>query len=297
MSGRIENQKLDDGIRSSVPGDYVSLSHGYTRYQALGDADAPPVILVPGATLPYMVWTPLMQPLADAGYRVVCFDLYGRGYSDRPKVAYTQELFAQQIFELCDFLSISKPLNLVGLAFGAVICVDLVNDHPERISSMTLVAPDGLGVNMTFAQRLAYVKGIGEVMFRWKGDQILLSRLSGYSSDDSFVQEIRRNFEPTFRLEGFRRGLLSSIRNISVHHAETSYERAGRSDIPMQILWGENDGITPFESAPLMKRLLPNARFHSMAGVGHLPQYDRPDETSGIIKNFLESVSTGESPN
>lgn len=288
MSQRIETTELDNKVRARVPGEYVHLSHGRTRYSVAGPEDGPPVVLVPGATLPYMVWDPIVQPLADAGYRVVSFDLYGRGYSDRPNLAYTQELFAQQIFELADALSLEGKINLVGLAFGAVICLAMVNDHPTRIQSLSLIAPDGLGVNMSATQKLVYIKGIGELIFMLAGDRILLSRLPGYSSDANLVQTLGDHFEPTFRLKGFRRGLLSSIRNIPVHHAERIYRKAGRSLIPIQIIWGEADGITPFESAPLMQRLLPKAEFHSMPGSGHLPQYDRPDETRGLLIDFLD---------
>lgn len=287
MSQKIETTELDDTVRAHVPGEYVTLSHGRTRYSVAGPEDGPPVVLVPGATLPYMVWDPIMQPLAEAGYRVVSFDLYGRGYSDRPNLAYTQELFAQQIFELADALSLEGKINLVGLAFGAVICLAMANDHPARIQSLSLIAPDGLGVKMTAAQKLVYIKGVGELLFMLAGDKMLLSRLPGYSSDPDFVETLREHFEPTFRLKGFRRGLLSAIRNIPVHHAERIYQKAGRSLIPMQIIWGEADGITPFDSAPLMRRLLPNAEFHGMPGSGHLPQYDRPDETRGLLIDFL----------
>ena len=231
------------------------------------------------------------RPTSVGSHRVVRFDLYGRGYSDRPKVRYDVELFKRQIFELTAALGMRAPLNLVALAFGAPIAIMIAEENPEQVKSLSFVAPDGLGVKMSFAAKIGYLPGVGETMLRVAGDRLLLSRLPEYSDDKDLVSRLAEHFEPTFGIKGFRRGLLSSIRNIPLHRAKASYKAVGESDIPVCVLWGDKDVITPFENAELMRRLLPASEFHSMPDVGHLPQYERPQETLEIISGFLERTT------
>src|SRR5512145_3238365 len=81
-----ETVDLDQSVRAQAPGKFVKLSDGLVHYQLSGPAEAPTVALVPGATLPFFVWDPIIDPLLKAGFRVLRFDLFGRGYSDRPNL-------------------------------------------------------------------------------------------------------------------------------------------------------------------------------------------------------------------
>lgn len=287
----MENRELTDDVRRSVPGDYLDLSDGKTRYEISGPAAGPPVVFIAGATLPYMVWDPVFLPLAELGYRVLRFDLYGRGYSDRPRVRYDVALFRRQILDLTEALGLRAPLNLVALAFGAPISILLTEKAPKQVESLCLIAPDGLGVKLSLAARLAYLPGVGEALMTAFGKRVLLGRLPDYSDDEDLNALLLEHFEPTLSINGFRRGLLSSLRNIPVHRAAGSYAAVGELGIPSCVVWGENDVVTPFKGFDLMKSLLPQAEFHSMPNVGHLPQFERPEETLDIISRFLERAT------
>jgi pimeloyl-ACP methyl ester carboxylesterase len=55
-----------------------------THFQLTGPDSGDTVVLVPGATLPLAVWEPLAPSLVECGYRVIRYDLPGRGYSSAP---------------------------------------------------------------------------------------------------------------------------------------------------------------------------------------------------------------------
>src|SRR5262245_26484688 len=95
----IETADLDDSVRAQAPGKFVKLSDGFVHYQLVGSAEAPTVVLVPGATLPLFVWDPIIDPLVEAGFRVLRFDFLGRGYSDRPNLRNDPAFFNKQIKE------------------------------------------------------------------------------------------------------------------------------------------------------------------------------------------------------
>lgn len=72
--------RMGPSARQSAPGEFAELSRGVTHYQWLGPEGGPLVVCVHGLTTPSFVWEGIAPRLAEAGYRVLTYDLYGRGY-------------------------------------------------------------------------------------------------------------------------------------------------------------------------------------------------------------------------
>ncbi|MGR3617231.1 MAG: alpha/beta fold hydrolase [Paracoccaceae bacterium] len=71
--------------RANALGEFAQLSQGLTHYQWIGPLRGPIAVCVHGLTTPSFVWGGIAQGLAKMGFRVLVYDLYGRGFSDRPK--------------------------------------------------------------------------------------------------------------------------------------------------------------------------------------------------------------------
>ena len=117
-----ESVVKDDAFRASIelpPGAaFVELEQGFTYYEAAHlDTCDDPIVLVHGFSVPSYIWEPTFDFLSNAGACVVMLDLYGRGYSDNPNVDYTDHLFANQVLQLLDHLSLERA-TLIGLSNG-----------------------------------------------------------------------------------------------------------------------------------------------------------------------------------
>src|SRR5882672_1159290 len=88
-----ERLDLDDAARQAAPGQFVRLSDGYTHYELGGPEQGRVVVLAAGFSVPYYIWDPTFTALTRAGFRVLRFDYYGRGFSDRPNTSYTQDFY------------------------------------------------------------------------------------------------------------------------------------------------------------------------------------------------------------
>ena len=99
-----ERRTLDDAARTEAPGQFVRLADGITHYETAGPDTARVVVLAAGFSVPAYIWDSLHRGLADSGFRVVRYDYYGRGWSDRPQAAYDQDLFVRQLAGLLDSL-------------------------------------------------------------------------------------------------------------------------------------------------------------------------------------------------
>ena len=85
--------------------DFLPLSDGLCHYRVDGPCDGPVVLLIHGATVPAWEFDRLAPFLTSAGYRAIRADLFGHGYSDRPRVKYGLDLFVRQLSELLDSLT------------------------------------------------------------------------------------------------------------------------------------------------------------------------------------------------
>src|SRR5262245_47749978 len=92
-----ERRDLDDAARAALPGQFVKLSDGYTHYEISGPPDGRVVVLAAGFSVPYYIWDPTFSALTAGGFRVLRYDYYGRGYSDRPDIAFNDEMYVRQL--------------------------------------------------------------------------------------------------------------------------------------------------------------------------------------------------------
>jgi pimeloyl-ACP methyl ester carboxylesterase len=288
-----ETVDLDQSVRSQAPGKFVKLSDGFVHYQLIGSAEDPTVVLVPGATLPFFVWDPIIDPLLKAGFRVLRFDLFGRGYSDRPDLPNNPAFFNKQIKELLDALQVKAPVHLMGVASGSLTSVLYTDQYPNDASSLILICPEGHGTiqdDPPFMLRLLLMPGIGDYLADVMGDKPLLDRLNGYSDDPAIVNDLRNRFRPSIHIKGFRRSLLSTLRNMPFRDASPVYRRVGERRLPTLIVWGDRDRITPLAQAKPVREAMPHAEFHLLES-GHLPQYEHPKVFMPILLDFLESMA------
>ncbi len=136
-----ETTELNETERARLGGTYVKLSDGITHYKLEGKDEGELVVLVHGGRVPMWAWDKQAQSLTDAGFKVLRYDMYGRGYSDRPKVTYNRELYQRQLLELVDKLGLAKKFDLVGFSFGGATAVNFTAQNTARVRRLVLIAP------------------------------------------------------------------------------------------------------------------------------------------------------------
>ena len=136
-----EWRSLSDDVRRVAGGSFVRLSEGVVHYDLGGPPEGPPVVLVHGVSIPMYVWDSTFEALTRAGFRVLRYDLYGRGYSDRPEGAYDRARFVRQLDELIAAVDLTPPVSIVGLSMGGAVSAAYGASHPEKVDKVVLIAP------------------------------------------------------------------------------------------------------------------------------------------------------------
>jgi pimeloyl-ACP methyl ester carboxylesterase len=285
---RTESRELDDAARSAAQGAFVGVGRGLTHYERRGPSNGRTVVLIHGFSVPSFIWDPTFEHLAAAGFDVVRYDLFGRGYSDRPYVEYGMPLYLEQLQQLLDALRVSN-VDLIGLSMGGPIAAAFAVDFPERVRRLVLIAPIAAEpIDLGVFYRVAVLPGIGDRLFGLVGNQTLLQRIGADFFDQSHVDEFRERYYPQMEFRGFRRAILSTVRNGMLAGFEAVYSRLGQLDKRVLLIWGEADQTVPFEHSRRLRRLLPGAEFMALAGCGHIPHFERPELVNPRLVAFLQ---------
>jgi pimeloyl-ACP methyl ester carboxylesterase len=282
LARNLEQGPLDATARRQAPGQFVTLSHGIVHVRSAGPEQGRPVLLVHGFSVPSYVFDQTSADLAAAGFRVIRFDLYGRGWSDRPDVDYDRALFANQLLELMDTLKIRKA-DLLGLSMGGAIVGRFAADHPERVRSVVLVAP------LTHPQDISAMAwpGAGEWLMRaWYLPKLAASQLEDFPHPERAPGWAAR-FQPQMRYDGFGHAILSTMRNVVTQSSLPDFEKVGKSGVPVLLVWGDADRTVPYAAHADVQRAIPQAQFVSLPGLGHLTVVEDPAATDPRIAAFL----------
>ncbi len=291
--------------RRDAPGRFMRLSDGVTHFELslppAGSAategaknakasDAPLVVLVPGLATPYFVWDRTREDLLAAGFRVLRYDIYGRGYSDRPaEVVHDVELYDRQLLELLRGLGLTKPVHVIGLSMGGVISIHFADRHPELLRSLTLLAPAGFPLEIPAIARFARLPLVGDYFIHAFGHDQFMRRLGRNMYDQSLLPEYKREFLPQMEITGTKAALLSSLRNMPLGESRPVYERvAGRKTLAMQIFWGVEDRVIPYSVGEAMRSALPGVPFHRVENAGHILHWERPATVRRKLLDFLK---------
>ena len=282
-----ESMRLDETARAALPGEFINLSDGSTHYEWTGRDDAPVVVLVHGFSVPYFVWDHTCPALVEAGFRVVRYDLYGRGYSDRPSVNYDENLFDRQLLELLSALDVDSPIDLVGLSMGGAIAVIFAARHPELVKKLVLVDPAGYPVHIPFLGRIARAPVVGDYLMQVLGNRVMLKEVRDNLYRDDNFGELIQGFRAQMVYRGYKRAILSTPRNFDLSDQQISYETVGRQGRPVLLFWGREDRIVPFENSDMIRNAIPGTVFHAIDSCGHIANYEKPEIVNPIMVDFL----------
>jgi len=287
---RLARRNLPDltpEVRSRLPGEFVELSQGVTHYQWHGPEDGRKVVLVHGGTQAGYVWDRVSESLARAGFRVLCYDHYGRGYSDRPETAYDVDLYDRQLTELLETVWSKEPVDLVGYSQGAGIAAVFMDRNSERVRKLVLIAPAGFPVNLPFSAKLVLVPFLGDRLIDVFGRKILMRDAGRALKDRKLLPKVQAQLQEQLKYKGYLPALLSMLRRYPLHNLTGVYARAARHHIPTLIVWGDADETVPFAHSENACATMPEAELQVLPGSTHSVVYEEPEKLNPVLIDFL----------
>ena len=283
-----EVRSLDAPTRKALGGTYVSLPDGVTHYELTGPEDGPVVVLIHGGTIPMFTWDAQVPALRAAGFRVLRYDHFGRGLSDRPEFDYDRALYQRQLEDLLTALRIKDPVHLVGLSFGGATAATFAAAHPEQVGSLALIAPvlDYAEGKPLFG--MARVPGLGEWYARVFSVRGTVARANTFFKESDANPSYAERFDEQTRFEGYEQSLLSMSRTDALTGYHEAYTALNRQ--PTLLLSGSADLEIPRSHIDYLRETLGAVVFVEIDGAGHGINVERKHEVNRQIVRFLSEA-------
>ncbi len=168
-------------------------------------------------------------------------------------------------------------VTLLGNSLGGHVALIYVLSHPSIVRSMVLTGSSGLYENAfggSFPRRGSYDFIKEKVEFTFYDPETATKELV----DDVF--RIINDRHSVIRILAMAKSAIRHNMKKDLH----------KINIPVSLIWGKDDKITPPEVAVEFNQLLPDSELHWIDKCGHAPMMERPEEFNKVLKGFLERI-------
>jgi pimeloyl-ACP methyl ester carboxylesterase len=271
--------------------------HGHRRAYVMAGS-GPALLLLHGLGCDHHTWDPVLKRLSRH-FTVIAPDLLGHGASDKPRGDYSVAGYANGMRDLLTVLGVDK-VTVVGHSLGGGVAMQFAYQFPERTERLCLVAPGGLGPDVSTLLKAITLPGAGLAVealaagpVRALGRAALhaLSRtgLSCFRDAGELAEIYERLSDPATRtaLRHVTRGVVDWRGQIV-----TMTDRAYLTEhMPMCVVWGAHDTIIPSHHADIARRTAPGARVEVFAHSGHFPHRDHPERFARMLRDFVAQTA------
>jgi pimeloyl-ACP methyl ester carboxylesterase len=270
------------------------------RCLAAGPESGPLALLLHGFPEGAESWRPQLAALAAAGVRAVAPDLRGYGGTDRPDSvdAYRMSELVADVEGLIEAFGLSR-CHLAGHDWGALIGWSVAGRRPDLLTTWSALS---VGHPAAYVQamrddddqrrRSSY---IGLFRQAGKAEEVLeaddhsrlraMYRMGADPSDaipagvvDAYVAGFARPGRLTAALNYYRANLSDNSPSLA----------EGRVDVPSQLIWGDQDpAIGRLGTERTSVFAAADYRLAVLPGAGHWLQFERPEEVSRLLLEWM----------
>ncbi len=247
----------------------------------------PTVLCIPGAdgvkeTFRYQI------PALAGRYRAVCASLRARF-----RRGATLNRLTDDLLELIEKLD-TGPVVLVGQSLGGAIAMRFAARYPGRVRGLVLsntlarVSYDHVGMNRSLLTPLAMIttRYLPTLLGRWLARAWSRLEVWIYDASPGAERVIEyalwtgpRTVSPS--VSGAR---VDRLRGVDLRPELSSIE------VPTLVVKGPRDHYTPPQWAEEIARLIPGARYETVAGTGHCSHISMPGSFNRLVVDWLDEV-------
>lgn len=250
------------------------------HYRTGGQPSGTTLVFVNSLGTDWRVWERVADRFSGR-FPLLFHDKRGHGLSDAPDGPLRISDHSRDLAGLLDELAVTESV-VCGVSVGGMIALELASARPELVRGLVLCdTGHRIGTPALWNKRIETVRDGGMaavadgVLERWFS--------AGFRETYPAETAIWRNMLLRTPREGYS-ATCAAIRDADLTRAAQSLA------VPALCLCGTVDQATPPELMRELNALVPDSRYHDIAGAGHLPTVERPDEVANHIEAFLEEL-------
>lgn len=244
--------------------------------QVQGPADGEPVLFLHGYGDSRFSWSRVL-PLLPADIRAIVPTQRGHGASQRPACCFRVKDFANDAVALLDALGIERA-TVVGHSLGSLVAQRIAIDHPGRVQRLVLVGSGQSTRLPLFAELAAATRDLPDPV------------------PEAFVREFQRSVLALPVPDTFFEGVVAESRKVHARVwrdvidgliAREAVDDNRAIDTPTLVVWGDQDPIWDRGQQDELVRRIRRAQLVVQPGVGHCPNWERPEAFTAELLRFL----------
>ncbi|GEA59962.1 alpha/beta fold hydrolase [Vibrio comitans] len=289
----VERRYLTQELKKHPELTIAQLPLGIVNYHFAGGCDLPVVVLVHGFSVPSFAWEKNVKAIEQSGFRVLTFDLFGRGYSARSNTRYNLELFSNQIEQLLDHLHIEQAVHLVGLSMGGAIVANYAKAHPGRVASVSLLAPLNEPIDIG-PLKLPFIG-------RYLTYAFYLPKMVNEQIKDFVKPELldywQQRYREQMKIKGFRNAIYLTANQALQQSSQQALESLKINHIPTLLMWGKKDQMFDFNQSDKVRSYLSSDHtFVALEDAGHALQYEKSEVVNEALVEFIQGLADKKEP-
>jgi pimeloyl-ACP methyl ester carboxylesterase len=262
----------------------ITVNNHTVSYTDEGPDEALVIILIHGFPFNKSMWNKQVEVLIE-NCRVIAYDVRGHGNSSAGTDDFSIELFVNDLIGLMDALKIEKAM-LCGLSMGGYIALNAIDNFPKRFDALILCdtncaadTPEGKEKRMIAIENIE----------KYGVEQYANESLKNLFAPESFVTSKEKIvWVKEMILETSVKTLSNTL--IALTKRKNTCDKLARIEVPVLILVGEEDKITPPDVAQFMQRNIKGSKLNIIEHAGHLSNIENSYEFNFQLVKFVSSV-------
>ena len=246
-----------------------------------GNKSKKPIVFVHGFPYDHSMWENQIETLKE-NYYCISYDVRGLGESYIGDGQYTMEAFVWDLYSILDNLHIDNPI-LCGLSMGGYVALRAVEKEKNRFSGLILCDT-----------RAEADDNEGKIKRSNAIDKINVEGLDSFVNDfipicfhPKAAERIPETIEQQLKIaQGHNSlGIKGSI--LAMVSRRDTTKSLKKIKIPVLVLVGKKDTLTPPEVMKKMAEKIKNSKFFIVPKAGHMAPLENPEFVNEKIENFL----------
>lgn len=241
-----------------------------------------PIVFLHGFGGNHEIWQSLLDQF-DIPNRCLLYDLPGHAGSLEFPGNFSPRRAGEAILADLEAQKIEK-IHLVGHSMGGAICCLIAMAAPDRVASLTLVAPGGFGpeINADVLRRFAISTSEDELR-----DSLKTMGGPNHEPDTASLEALCKQRAKPGQTEKLRE--IAAV--ITRDGKQGALPRANMEnfDFPVSIVWGTVDNVLPFSQT---NDLPSNFQFFPVDGAGHMLPEEVPEIVADVIRQTVSAKLT-----
>jgi pimeloyl-ACP methyl ester carboxylesterase len=269
---------------AAPPSTFVEAAGITLHVRDTGPRDARAVVMLHGFGSSLHTWDAWADALS-ADHRVIRFDLPGFGLTGPdPTGDYSDERSIAVLAALMDRLGVARAA-LIGNSMGGRIAWRFAAAHPERVTKLVLVSPDGFaGPGVTYGARSPVPMLVRILPYTLPTFLLRQSIAPSYADPKRLSDAVVERYRDMMLAPGVRDAIVARMGQMTLADPVPLLRRI---TAPTLLLWGEKDAMIPFRNAADYMAALPHATLVPLPTLGHVPMEEAPEVSLPPVRAFL----------